>query len=106
MSALDARTLPAFAYLTLVATALAFTAWFAGMRHLTAGTVGIIGLLNPVTGVLLGTVVAGELLSGQQVFGIVLVLASVLAGQSSTRLRPARRTPVLLSERKAEPVRS
>lgn len=93
---LDARTVPAYAYLTLVATALAFTAWFTGMRHLSAGTVGIIGLLNPVTGVLLGVVVAGELLSGQQVIGIALVLVSVLAGQTTTHPRlPRLRIPVV-----------
>ena len=50
-----------FGYLTLVATALAFAAWFAGLRHLSAGTVGLIGLLNPVTGVLLGQPVAQRL---------------------------------------------
>jgi len=88
---LDARTLPAYAYLSLVATALAFTAWFTGLRHLSAGTVGIIGLLNPVTGVLLGTLAAGEHLSGRQVVGIVLVLLGVLAGQSLAR--PGVRLP-------------
>jgi probable blue pigment (indigoidine) exporter len=88
---LDGRTLPAYAYLTLVATALAFTAWFTGLRHLRAGTVGIIGLLNPVTGVLLGTLAAGEHLSGRQVVGIVLVLLGVLAGQ--TLARPGLRRP-------------
>jgi probable blue pigment (indigoidine) exporter len=82
---LDARTVPAYAYLTLVATALAFTAWFTGLRHLTAGTVGVIGLLNPVTGVLLGTLAAGEHLSGRQMVGIVLVLLGVLAGQTLAR---------------------
>jgi probable blue pigment (indigoidine) exporter len=93
---LDARTLPAFGYLTLVATALAFTAWFTGMRHLSAGTVGVIGLLNPLTGVLLGTAFAGELLSGQQIVGIVLVLTGVLAGQAPTNLRMARlRIPII-----------
>jgi len=82
---LDGRTLPAYAYLTLVATTLAFTAWFSGLRHLSAGTVGIIGLLNPVTGVLLGTLAAGEHLSGRQVLGIILVLGGVLAGQTLAR---------------------
>ena len=81
----DGSALLAFAYLTLVATALAFTAWFSAMHHLSAGAVGVIGLLNPVTGVLLGILVAGEILSPQQMLGIVLVLAGVLAGQSRAR---------------------
>jgi probable blue pigment (indigoidine) exporter len=78
---MDARTLPAFAYLAVVCTAIAFVAWFTGLRHLHAGTVGVVGLLNPVTGVLLGTGLAAEVLSGRQVAGIVLVLVGVLAGQ-------------------------
>ena len=49
-----------FTYVTVVATALAFVAWFAGLRHLPAGTVGLVGLLNLVAGVLLGTFVAAE----------------------------------------------
>lgn len=87
---LTVHTGPAYAYLTLVATALAFTAWFAGMRRLTAGTAGVIGLLNPVTGVVLGTAVAGDRLSAHQALGIVLVLTGVLAGQFAGRSRGHR----------------
>ncbi|OIK01031.1 EamA family transporter [Streptomyces monashensis] len=96
--ALSTSTLLAFGYVALVATALAFTAWFTGLRHLPAGTVGLIGLLNPVTGVLLGTAVAGETVTVQQLCGLVLVLAGVVLGQprrggrrdsSQVRPRPA-----------------
>ncbi|GAA4823654.1 EamA family transporter [Streptomyces ziwulingensis] len=82
--ALSAPALLAFGYVTLVATALAFAAWFTGLRHLPAGTVGLVGLLNPVTGVLLGTAVAGDVLTVQQLCGLALVLAGVVLG------RPAR----------------
>lgn len=82
--ALSPTALLAFGYVTLIATALAFVAWFTGLRHLPAGTVGLIGLLNPLTGVLLGTAVAGEVLTGRQLCGLVLVLAGVVLG------RPAR----------------
>ncbi|MGD1223475.1 DMT family transporter [Streptomyces krungchingensis] len=78
---LSASALLAFGYVALVATALAFVAWFTGLRHLPSGTVGLIGLLNPVTGVLLGTAVAGETLAVQQVWGLVLVLAGVVLGR-------------------------
>ena len=53
--AVDGTAALGYLYVSLIATALAFAAWFAGLRHLEAGTVGLIGLLNPVTGVLLGT---------------------------------------------------
>jgi probable blue pigment (indigoidine) exporter len=79
--ALGASELLGFAYLSVVGTAAAFVAWFTGLRHLGAGTVGLIGLLNPVTGVLLGTLVAGELLSARQALGVALVLVGVLLGQ-------------------------
>lgn len=79
--ALDAPALAAFGYVSIVATALAFVAWFGGLRHLDAGTVGLIGLLNPVTGVLLGVLVAGETLSMQQLVGLALVFVGIVMGQ-------------------------
>ncbi|MEK2490442.1 EamA family transporter [Kitasatospora purpeofusca] len=75
------RELAAFGYVAVVATALAFAAWFAGLRRLPAGTVGLLGLLNPLTGVLLGTVVAGERLGPPQFAGLLLVLAGVALGR-------------------------
>ena len=79
----DATAAAGFVYVSLVATALAFACWFGGLRHLDAGTVGLIGLLNPVTGVLLGTLVAGETLGARQLAGTALVFAGILVGRSS-----------------------
>jgi probable blue pigment (indigoidine) exporter len=78
---LNGSAIVGFGYVTVVATALAFAAWFTGLRHLTAGTVGLIGLLNPITGVLLGAVIAGETLAPQQICGLVLVFLGILLGQ-------------------------
>ncbi|MFE3501120.1 DMT family transporter [Kitasatospora sp. NPDC059146] len=83
--ALSARTLLAFGYVTLVATALAFACWFAGLRHLPAGTVGLLGLLNPLAGVLLGTALDGDALGLRQGAGLVLVAAGILLGRPRTR---------------------
>ncbi|GHF37732.1 ABC transporter permease [Streptomyces griseosporeus] len=88
----------AFAYVALVATALAFTAWFTGLRHLPASTVGLIGLLNPVTGVLLGTAVAGELLTLQQTCGLVLVLTGVVLGRPKRPRRGRRALDQVVDE--------
>ncbi len=82
--ALDASEILGFGYVTVIATALAFTAWFAGLRRLPAATVGLVGLLNPVTGVLLGTVIAGENLTARQVCGLALVFGGILLGQHVT----------------------
>ncbi|MFF9352461.1 DMT family transporter [Streptomyces sp. NPDC014734] len=78
---LDAGAVLGFAYVTVVATAVAFVAWFAGLRHLPASAVGLVGLLNPVTGVLLGTVIAEETLTPQQICGLALVLFGIVLGQ-------------------------
>lgn len=78
---LDAPALLGFAYVTFVATALAFAAWFAGLRRLPAATVGLLGLLNPVTGVLLGTAIAGETLTLRQICGLLLTLTGILLGR-------------------------
>ncbi|MER5634205.1 DMT family transporter [Streptomyces nitrosporeus] len=85
-----------FSYTALVATSLAFVVWFAGLRRLPAGTVGMIGLLNPVTGVLLGTLLAAEMLTVQQVGGLVLVLTGVVLGRPVRAKRPGgTRSPAL-----------
>jgi probable blue pigment (indigoidine) exporter len=85
---LDAGGWLGVAYVTLIGTALANVAWFYGLEHLKAGTVGIIGLLNPVTGVLLGVLLGGESLALPQVAGILLVLVGIVIGQQ--RMRRAR----------------
>jgi len=81
----------AFVYVSLVATALGFVCWFSGFRHLPAGVVGVIGLLNPVTGVMLGVFLGGEILTPLQIVGILLVLASITI--VNTRRRNPRRRP-------------
>ncbi|MFF3438586.1 EamA family transporter [Streptosporangium sp. NPDC002721] len=97
--ALDAAAVLGFGYVTVVATALAFAAWFSGLRRLPAATVGLVGLLNPVTGVLLGTTVAGEALTARQLCGLALVLFGILLGQPA-----AARLAALLRRRAAQPV--
>lgn len=86
--AMTSTSVLAYGAISLVATAIAFLCWFAGLRHLPAGTVGIIGLLNPVTGVLLGVLLAAETLSVSQCLGLALVAAALLLGRSSHRAIP------------------
>ncbi|MGW2378308.1 DMT family transporter [Kitasatospora sp. NPDC001683] len=82
---LGGPALLAFGYVTLAATALAFACWFTGLRHLPAGTVGLLGLLNPLTGVLLGTALDGDELGARQVVGLALVAGGILLGRPRTR---------------------
>ncbi|MFF7994970.1 DMT family transporter [Kitasatospora xanthocidica] len=103
--AVDTPALLAFGYSTLIATALAFTCWFAGLRHLPAGTVGLLGLLNPMAGVLLGTALDGDPFGVRQGLGLALVAAGILLGRP--RGRAAEPEPVEEAEKaeKAEQTR-
>lgn len=92
--ALDPPALLGFAYVILIATAVAYGAWFAGLARLPGAAVGIIGLLNPVTGVLMGVVLAGEPFGPAQTVGLGLVMVGVLAGVVRT-LPSAPRSPVV-----------
>lgn len=89
---LDGAAWGGLAFLSLAATAVAYLAWFGGLRHLPAGTVGLVGLLNPVSGLALGLLVGGERLSAQQAVGALVVLAGVALGHPalSHRARAAR----------------
>lgn len=78
--ALDAGALLGFAYVILIATAVAYAAWFSGLARLPGSTVGLLGLLNPVTGVVLGVAVAGEPFGIAQIVGLTLVLSGVVVG--------------------------
>ncbi len=86
--ALDGPALLGFAYVILVATAIAYAARFTGLARLPGAVVGVIGLLNPVTGVLLGVWLAHEPFGPAQMVGLALVVVGVLAG-TLTRPRTA-----------------
>ncbi|WP_177220281.1 EamA family transporter [Agrococcus baldri] len=88
-SAMPPTAVLGYAYIAVIPTALAFVCWFGALRHLTAGQVGLLGLLNPVTGVLLGVLLGGELLTPWQWLGIAIVLAGITIGQTAARRRRA-----------------
>lgn len=110
--ALDAGALGGFAFLGLVGTVLAYAVWFRGLRELPAAAVSLVGLLNPVAGMLIGVTLAGEAFGGTQAAGLVLVLVGVLAGQPAVvaavirrqNRAGAARTEPGTAEREREPV--
>jgi len=86
----------AYVYVAVVASAIANVAWFGGLRHLPSATVGLVGLLNPVTGVMLGVLLGGEAFGLPQIAGLALVAAAIAFGidwrsrrRSTAPLRPA-----------------
>ncbi|MEV0643859.1 EamA family transporter [Phytomonospora sp. NPDC050363] len=65
-------------FLGLVPTAIAYTAYFAGLR-LTEANAGVVAaLLEPLTSVVLSVLLFGEDLRAVQVGGVALVLASIV----------------------------
>jgi len=79
--AVDAPAVGGFLWLGLVGTALAYVCWFHGLGRMPAGSVALVGLLNPVVGTVLGVSLAGELFGTSQALGMALVLGGVVAGQ-------------------------
>lgn len=78
----------AVVYLSILATAVAYLCWFSALKHLDAGVVGVVGLLNPVAGVSLGVLAGGEVLAPTQWIGLVIVLGCMLLVQVRSTLRP------------------
>lgn len=90
--ALDAGAIGGFAFLGLLGTVAAYAAWFAALRRLPAAAVSLVGLLNPVTGTVVGVTLAGESFGLMRLIGIVLVLGGALLGQPAVIEAVRRRT--------------
>ena len=85
--ALDGSAVLALFYLGTVGTLLAYVAWFRGLTRMSAGSVAVVGLLNPVVGTALGVVLLDEPFGVGHLVAMVLVLGSVLVAQSPVRAR-------------------
>ena len=92
---LSPRNLVGFTYLSLAATALAFLAWFHGIRRLPIAAPPLLGLAAPITGAALGWILLGQALSPLQLTGFVITIAAITYGATlrpkaaSGRSRPA-----------------
>jgi len=71
----------AFLYLSLFGALIAYSLWFRGIQKLTPVMVSALGLLSPVTAILLGWALLGQSLSLRELSGMVVVLGSVFAIQ-------------------------
>ncbi len=82
---LSATNLAGLAWLGLVGAAATYALWFRGIARMEPGAVSMLGMMSPVTAVLLGWVVLGQALSPLQALGAAVVLTSVWAGQRANR---------------------
>ncbi|GAA6202014.1 EamA family transporter [Aquicoccus sp. SU-CL01552] len=94
--ALSAGNIGGLLYLGLIGAALTYMLWFRGVARIEPGAVAMLGMMSPVTAVLLGWVLLGQALSPVQMTGAATVLASVWLGQRAARgklPRPLRARP-------------
>jgi len=81
------------AYLGLIGAALTYFLWFRGIAKLEPSVVSPLGLLSPMTAVILGWWILGQHLSPAQIAGMVIVLASVWLGQHVAPTEPPAALP-------------
>jgi len=68
-------------WLGLIGAALTYIAWFKGVTRLDPAVVSSLGLLSPVTAVLVGWVWLHQALTPFQILGAILVISSIWLGQ-------------------------
>ena len=80
----------AYAYLSIVGALVAYALWFRGIARLSPVAVSSLGLLSPLTAVVLGWALLGQAMRGLSFVGLVAVLVSILAVQWAMSAGPAR----------------
>jgi len=73
-----------YTYLSLAGAFVAYGLWFRGITRLPGVAVASLGLLSPLTAVLLGWIMLSQTLSSAALFGFIIVLISVLVVQRSS----------------------
>lgn len=79
-----------FLYLGIPGAALTYLIWFRGVARIDAPVVSLLGLMSPLTAILLGWLALGQQLTVWQIAGVVIIIASLLAGQRAMRPAAAR----------------
>jgi len=75
------------AWLGLIGAAATYAIWFRGVARIEPGAASMLGMMSPVTAVILGWAWLGQSLSPVQGFGAAIVLGSIWAGQRMNRPR-------------------
>ena len=74
----------AYAYLCIAGALLAYALWFRGIARLPSVAVSSLGLLSPLTAVILGWALLGQSAAGVFLVGLLMVLVSILTVQWAT----------------------
>lgn len=78
------------AYMSLIGGALTYILWFSGLARIDPSQVSLLGVLSPLSAVILGWLLLGETLTPNQTLGALLALFSLWLGQSRLQLRAKR----------------
>ena len=90
LPAFTAANVLGLAYMSLIGGALTYILWFRGLARIDPSQVSLLGVLSPLSAVILGWLLLGETLTANQMLGALLALFSLWLGQSRLRLRTAR----------------
>ncbi|PVH27465.1 EamA family transporter [Pararhodobacter oceanensis] len=72
-------------WLGLIGAAATYALWFRGVARIEPGAVSILGMMSPVSAVVLGWLWLDQALSPLQLLGAAIVLASIWAGQRANQ---------------------
>ncbi|MFT4764210.1 MAG: putative blue pigment (indigoidine) exporter [Oleispira sp.] len=78
---LTTKNILGYGYLSLFGTTLAYVLWFNGIAKLSPVAVSSLGLLSPISAVIIGWSILGQSITGFALLGLIAVLGSVLTVQ-------------------------
>ncbi|MBI3526156.1 MAG: EamA family transporter [Betaproteobacteria bacterium] len=90
---LSATQVLGYAYLSIFGAVVAYALWFRGIARLSPVAVSSLVLLSPLTAVILGWVLLGQVMTGLSLLGLITVLGSILAVQWATSSHGQIQTP-------------
>lgn len=79
--AVQIRHILGYGYLSLIGAVLAYSLWFRGVTRLPPVASSSLGLLSPVTAVILGWVLLQQAMAGWTLIGMIMVLGGIFATQ-------------------------
>lgn len=87
-----AENILGLAYMSLIGGALTYILWFRGLARIDPSAVSLLGVLSPLTAVILGWLFMQETLNHYQMIGAALALFSLWLGQQGAKA-PRRGSP-------------
>ncbi|MDT8443471.1 MAG: EamA family transporter [Desulfuromonadales bacterium] len=98
VAVLSAPSWPLFVFLGVFGAGLSFILYIVGLNHTAPTVASIVAMVEPVTASLFGFVVLNESLTGLQIFGMGLILATVTALSVYSSAQNGPRTTKPLAE--------